>query len=169
MKRKSKKIKFSLAGIIATILVYLSSLFTPSSTPINSTEAKVLNIIDGDTLKVLYKNREERVRMLGIDTPESVHPDPNKNTEDGKIASSITKKFLSNKTVKLEFEGDHKDKYGRLLAYVWLDNNMINLKLVSDGYAKVFMLKKNSKYYNDFLNAEKDAKLNKKGIWKYTN
>lgn len=168
MKKNNKitKKSFSILSVISALIIFLFSYFSPTKAPIFTDTALVKTVVDGDTLKVEYNGKIERVRMLGIDTPESVHPDASKNTQEGKIASNYTKKLLENKSVKLEFGTEKRDKYNRILAYVWLDDELINLKLVSDGYAKVFMLKKSDKYYNKFITAENEAKLNKKGIWK---
>lgn len=84
--------------------------------PINSSLQKVVRVIDGDTIVCQVDNIQQPVRMIGIDTPESVHPDTEKNTEAGKVASYITKNLLTDKTVWLETDIQVTDKYGRLLA-----------------------------------------------------
>lgn len=84
----------------------------------------VTRVIDGDTIVVEMDGTKSRIRMIGIDTPESVSPDESQNSEEGKIASEYTKKALPEGTkVFLEFDEKWYDRYGRLLAYVWLDEN----------------------------------------------
>ena len=80
--------------------------------------AQVTQVIDGDTVEVIVDGQTERVRLLRVNTPESVHPDKKRNVPFGKVASKYTRKRLEGKAVFLEFEGKRKDHYGRLLAYV---------------------------------------------------
>lgn len=82
----------------------------------------VSRVIDGDTIVIEMDGTKSRIRMIGVNTPESASPDESKNTEEGKIASEYTKNALPEGTkVFLEFGDKWYDQYGRLLAYVWLD------------------------------------------------
>ncbi len=128
---------------------------------------KVVRVVDGDTIIVSFNGKEERVRLIGIDTPESVHPDASKNIEEGKIASDYTKSKLENKEVMLEFDIQERDQYGRLLAYVWLGSTMFNKTLVQEGYAQVATYPPNVKYVEDFVKLEREARENNKGLWQY--
>ncbi|MBQ3199111.1 MAG: thermonuclease family protein [Firmicutes bacterium] len=110
----------------------------------------VVRVVDGDTIVVNYNGTEEKVRMIGIDTPESVHPDTDKNTEAGQTASEYTKTLLENKAVSLEFDVQERDQYGRLLAYVYLNGTMVNKTLLEDGYANIATYPPNVKYVDDF-------------------
>jgi len=103
--------------------------------PCFAEQYKVLRVIDGDTIDIDYQGKRERIRLLNVDTPESVHPDRTRNTRMGKQASDYTKKRLSGKYISLEFDGDKRGKYGRLLAYVGLDKNNFNLELVQKGWS----------------------------------
>ena len=88
-------------------------------------EATLLYVIDGDTIEVQTEDEELRIRMIGIDTPESVNMDESKNCENGVIASDYVKSLLSeNQIIWLEFDEDRQDDYGRTLAYVWLSNEI---------------------------------------------
>ena len=93
-------------------------------------------VVDGDTLIVTNSNGEDvRVRLIGIDTPESVHPDQSKNTLDGDIASEYTKSLLEvGQILYLEYDVDQLDVYNRTLAYVWLTNdiNLSNIENISN-------------------------------------
>jgi len=127
---------------------------------------KVIRVVDGDTIDVRFSNgATSRVRFIGVNTPETVHPQ--KAVEKyGKEASNYTKKRLTNKTVTLEFDVGVKDKYGRFLAYVWIGKELYNETLVKDGYARVMTIQPNVKYQQRFLEAERKARLQKKGLWK---
>lgn len=84
------------------------------------TKASVVRVVDGDTIVAKVKGKEVKIRMIGVNTPESVHYDASKNTKQGKIASDFTKKKLSSgKRIYLEYDRDRTDPYGRTLAYVW--------------------------------------------------
>lgn len=128
---------------------------------------KVVRVVDGDTVKVLFNGKEESLRLIGIDTPESVHPNSDKNSPEGIIASNYTKSKLEGKEVVLEFDVQERDQYGRLLAYLWLGNNMFNKTLLEEGYALVSTYPPNVRYVNDFLKLEKVARENDKGLWQY--
>lgn len=128
---------------------------------------KVVSVVDGDTFKIIYNQKEEKVRLIGIDTPESVHADKSKNTKYGKIASEYVKELLKSQNVKLEFDVSSKDKYGRLLAYVYLENGeMLNEKLLKEGYAQMATYPPNVKYVENFKKMQKQARENKVGFWK---
>lgn len=128
--------------------------------------AEVVNVIDGDTIEVKLKkekystqdnseyiNLDEKlthtkykIRLLGIDTPESVHRDKSKNSKLGEIASEYTRYRLEGREVVLEFDISPVDKYGRLLAYLWLDGEMFNKELIEKGYARLMTIPPNIKY-----------------------
>lgn len=126
---------------------------------------KVTRVVDGDTFEVDFNGTKEKIRLIGVDTPESVHPDANKNSEDGKIASEYTKGYLEGKEVALEFDAQERDKYGRLLAYAWINGEMYNKHLLSAGYAQVATYPPNIKYVDDFTALQKTARENKVGLW----
>jgi len=126
---------------------------------------EVLRVVDGDTIQIDYNGTKEKVRLIGIDTPESVHPDETRNNENGKIASDYTKALLTGKSVKLELDVQERDKYGRILAYVYLDGEMVNKKLLADGYAQVATFPPNVKYVDEFTEIQKEAKEAKRGLW----
>ena len=121
--------------------------------------------IDGDTARLIINNKEEKVRFLGIDSPEST----NKIEKYGKKASNYTCNKLKNAS-KIEIEYDNKskkrDNYNRLLAYVFVDDKLIEESILKNGYAKVKYINSNYKYYDTLVTAEEKAKINKKGIYK---
>lgn len=129
-------------------------------------EYEVVSVTDGDTFEINYNGTKTKVRLIGVDTPESVHPNSKKNNEYGEEASKYTKSLLEGKTVKLEFDVSPKDKYGRLLAYVYLeDGEMLNEKLLKEGYAQVATYPPNVKYVENFKELQKEARENKVGFW----
>ncbi|MDO5695656.1 MAG: thermonuclease family protein [Eubacteriales bacterium] len=167
MKRQTKRITST--GIIALIAVALFRILGSGffdNAPKGS--AIVERVVDGDTIKVRFEGHEERVRLIGIDTPESVHPDKKRNLPEGKIASDYTKSRLSNRTVQLEFDAQERDKYGRLLAYVWLDDELFNETLLKKGYARVYTFPPNVKYTERFERVQRKARESATGFWSGT-
>ena len=123
---------------------------------------KVKRVVDGDTL--LLAN-DEQVRLIGVDTPETKHPQ--KPIERfGKEASLFTKKMVEGKEVRLEYDWQRRDKYNRLLAYVYLsDGTFLNAEIIKQGYGFAYT-KYPFKYLEDFREYEREARENKKGLWK---
>jgi micrococcal nuclease len=142
--------------------------------------AKILRVTDGDTLKVNYKGKEESVRLIGIDAPESkinkkARNDAQRSGEDlktitamGKEATKFVKSLVKpGDTVTIEFDVQKRDKYGRLLAYVYLsDGKMLNEEIVKDGYANLMTIPPNVKYQERFLKVYREARENRRGLWK---
>lgn len=122
----------------------------------------VIRVIDGDTILI---DGDERVRLIGIDTPETVHP--NKPVEYfGREASEFTKRMAEGKQVRLEYDWERKDKYGRTLAYVYLeDGTFLNAEIIRQGYGFAYT-KYPFKYLEQFRQYEREAKENKRGLWK---
>jgi len=139
----------------------------------------VTKVTDGDTFEVEIDGKKEKVRMLGIDTPEQFESEKqDKDSERtgsdkktiirlGSLSSDYTKKLISGKKVRLKSDltqGD-RDKYGRLLRYVYLeDGTFVNLKIVEDGYANAYTRFDVTKK-SEFAAAEKRARENKRGLW----
>jgi micrococcal nuclease len=135
----------------------------------------VSSAIDGDTLKL---STGEYVRLIGVDTPESRYNnklvrDCKRSRRDkdailkmGREASNFTRKLVEGKRVKLAFDLQKHDKYGRLLAYVYLeDGTFVNGKIVEEGYAKVMTIPPNVKYAKTFLMLEREARQKGSGLW----
>jgi len=123
---------------------------------------KVKRVIDGDT--ILLTNGE-RVRLIGVDTPETKHPQ--KPVERfGKEAYLFTKKMVEGKEVRLKYDWPRKDKHDRLLAYVYLLNGtFLNAEIIKQGYGFAYT-KYPFKYIEEFRQYEREAKENKKGLWR---
>lgn len=127
---------------------------------------RVVEVIDGDTIKVQYGNEVKKVRLIGIDAPETV--DPNKGKECyGEEASNYLKDKLTDKDVLLATDSsqDNIDAYGRLLRYVILDGMDINADLISNGYAREYTYEKDYVRKDTYLPIQENAKKNKLGLW----
>lgn len=124
-------------------------------------------VYDGDTIAVVKNGQEIKVRLIGIDTPESVHRNNSLNTEEGKEASFFTKELLEGNKVYLVYDIDKKDKYDRTLAYVYTENKeMVNALLLEKGYAKCMSIEPNTMFEEEFLLLEQGAKKENVGFWK---
>ncbi len=125
---------------------------------------KVARVVDGDTIDVEINGKMERVRYIGIDTPETV--DPRKTVQCfGVEASKKNKELVEGKIVRLEKDVTERDRYSRLLRYIWLDDTLINQELVAQGFAKSYSYPPDIKYQDKFVAAEKKARENKLGLW----
>lgn len=160
MKKIVASILIILISILA-VLTYNTSIPTPN---ISYDTYLVTRIIDGDTFEINYNSQTETVRLLSVDTPETVHPTI--PVEDyGKEASSFTTSELLNKYISLEFDSQERDPYNRFLAYVYIDGKMFNKTLLEKGLAQVTIYPPNTKYADEFIEIEKTAKANKIGMW----
>lgn len=122
---------------------------------------KVTRVIDGDTIEI---DGGEKVRYIGIDTPETM--DPRKPVQCfGVESSKKNKELVEGKTVRLEKDITDRDKYNRLLRYVWLDDTLINLALVKGGFAYSYSYPPDIKYQDKFVTAQKEARETKVGLW----
>lgn len=180
LNKKNKKLLFSLA------IVLLWTLFVPKKigqekpnevqitttqiasdsaniTTENLQKARVLRVIDGDTIELASG---QKVRYIGIDTPETV--DPRRDLQCfGKEASSYNKTLVEGKEIYLEKDVSQTDRYGRLLRYIYLEENgiSINEQLVKEGYAMASSYPPDIKYQEKFRLAEQKARNNQKGLW----
>lgn len=126
-----------------------------------SVRVKVINVVDGDTVQI---ETGETVRYIGIDTPETV--DPNRQVMCyGKEASDRNTQLVEGKYVELEKDISEKDRYGRLLRYIWLGDTLINELLVREGYAHSSSYPPDIKYQNRFVEAQRLAREERKGLW----
>ena len=121
---------------------------------------------DGDTAHFLIAGEDVTVRLLAIDTPETKHPTKGEEPY-GKEASDYTCKMITDaQDIRLEYDPNAKeDKYGRILAWVFVDGELLQEKLVELGYAKVAYLYDDYKYTELLLQAQEEAKNSKIGIW----
>lgn len=128
---------------------------------------RVSHVSDGDTIKVMMNGAEQTVRMIGMNTPETV--DPRRPVECfGKEASAHAKAVLIGASVRLEADAtqDDTDKYGRILRYVFLeDGTNFNRQMIADGFAYEYTYEKPYRYQKEFRAAQADAQANERGLW----
>ncbi len=155
------------------ILAFLSSSLHAQQT------TTVTRVVDGDTLKIRYWGKEESIRLIGIDTPESrvnkkTKKDAKRSGQDiktiiemGKRATEYVESLVKQgDLITIEFDTQEKDRYGRLLGYVYLPNGkMLNEEIVKAGYANVMTVPPNVKYKDRFLRVYKQARERKRGLW----
>ncbi|MEK7110219.1 MAG: thermonuclease family protein [Patescibacteria group bacterium] len=133
------------------------------------TQVKVTRVVDGDTIEIEGKIK---VRYIGINSPEIYHDSTGKKTGEQCFANESyleNKKLVEGKTITLIKDVSDKDKYGRLLRYVYLNDLFVNDYLITNGYAKIMMIKPDIKYYQQFKDDQAEAKVNNLGIWKICN
>jgi micrococcal nuclease len=138
-----------------------------SSTIASPNSATVKHVVDGDTIDIAIGGNTERVRLIGINTPETKHP--TKGLECfGPEASAYTQQLLPKGTaLRVERDIEARDKYGRLLLYVYIaDSNVfVNLDLVLQGYARPMVFEPNTAHKSDFAQAATQAELHNVGLW----
>lgn len=131
----------------------------------NKVEAEVTRVVDGDTIEVNYNGKTEDVRLLLVDTPETKHPSLPVQPY-GPEASAFAKETLSGKEVQLEFDGPKRDKYDRLLAYVWVDGVNFNKMLLEEGFARyAYVYDPPYTHSHEFIKAQTKAMNEKLNIW----
>lgn len=135
---------------------------TQGDLPAIRLKVHVKRVVDGDTLLL---QTGERLRLIGIDTPESVKPDtpPEPFSHE---ASVFTKRLVEGRDVRLEFDRHREDQYGRTLAYVYVDDLLLNEEIVRQGFSRAetrFPFR--SDFQRRFVEAEKEARAAKRGIW----
>jgi len=149
---------------LALLLILLPA---PVASQSNSAVVQVVRVIDGDTIQVccIFGDRE-KVRYIGINTPEIHHP--MKGIEPfGKEAAEANRKLVDGKTVRLEFDVQQVDRYNRLLAYVYLeDDTFVNAWLVEHGFAQVMTVPPNVKHQELFLKLQREAREKGRGLWR---
>ncbi len=150
-KRRSRK-----PGLLSHVLIGLVLLIAPPDRGV------VERVVDGDTFVLLSG---ERVRLIGVDTPETVHPTRGEQPY-GRQASDFAKQLLEGQRVRLEYDVQPTDRYGRLLAYVYLDDGrFVNAELVRLGYAQVSTYPPNVRHVETFVELQRKARAEGRGLW----
>jgi micrococcal nuclease len=127
--------------------------------------ATVTRVVDGDTAHVRFRGRDVTIRFIGVDTPETVAPDQPIECY-GPEASHFTSRELTGEKVRLEFDVERIDPYGRTLAYIWLpDGSLFNETLVRRGFANVATYPPDTKYVGRFEASERAARAAARGLW----
>jgi micrococcal nuclease len=153
-----------LAVAILALLVWLARNYTDFLTPKPAPSGEwrvVVRVIDGDTLEL---DGAERVRLIGVNTPESV--DPRRPVEYfGKEASAFTRRLAQGKRARLEYDRERQDRYGRTLAYVHLeDGTFLNAEIIRQGYGQAYT-RFPFRYAEQFRAYEREARENRRGLW----
>ena len=125
---------------------------------------RVEAVVDGDTLDVAWNGRRERVRLLGVDTPETVDPDRPVGCY-GPEAAAFTHRRLQGRTVRLRFDRQRRDRFGRVLAYVQVDGRRFNDELLAGGYARLLVIPPNGRHARAMLDQELKARSAGRGLW----
>lgn len=180
MRKRVKKV----SALLAIVLVFLLSFCVEKDLPVAKTlqlittekQAElygpypVVRVVDGDTIITVIEDENVRVRLIGVDTPESVHPQKEKNSEEGKAAADWTASLLDGTAVYLEYDVSREDSYGRTLAYVYLEDRttMLNRLLLENGLAQVMTVQPNCKYADEFYELQAKAREAGAGFWAET-
>ena len=127
----------------------------------------VTRVVDGDTIHVSVGGEDETVRYIGIDTPESVKPGTPVQCF-AKAASAANERLVDGRRVRLSFDAERRDRYGRLLAYVYRadDDAFVNARLVQDGYARTLTIPPNVRFAERFASLARDAREGRRGLWR---
>lgn len=159
MRRKQRKFSSSKNRWLYYLIIILFLFFYFQSEKEGT--YLVTRVIDGDTIELA---NGEKVRYIGVDTPELHHPQ--KEVEYyAQEAYEANRRLVEGERVRLELDAEERDRYGRILAYVYVDDLMVNEWLVANGYARVATFPPNVEYAERFLQLEREARQAKVGLW----
>ncbi|WP_041077134.1 thermonuclease family protein [Bacillus sp. OxB-1] len=165
-----KKLQMGLGAIfLGLVSVFLYDTFgngEQSPTREGLIPVELVKVIDGDTIKIIYEGKEQNVRYLLIDTPETNHPRLGKQPF-GDEAKARNQELINSGTLEIEFDiGEQIDKYGRLLAYVYVDGESVQEKLLEEGLARVaYVYPPNTRHLDPYEKKQDAAKKKGLGIW----
>jgi micrococcal nuclease len=126
--------------------------------------ARVERVVDGDTIVVRLDGRSERVRYIGVDTPESVKPGVPVQCF-AKAAAAENRRLVQGRSVRLQYDAEARDRYGRLLAYVWRGDLLVNAELVRLGYGKPLEIEPNVAHAAELRRLALAARRSHRGLW----
>lgn len=151
--------------MLALLLTACSEPVSQSTKSSDRVEVKFVKHIDGDTTRFRVNGKEEKVRYLLFDTPETNHPKFGEQPL-GKEASNYVKELITTADkIELEFDTEKRDKYDRMLAYVYVDGKSVQEEVLKKGLARVGYINESREYLDDFREAEEIAKKKKIGVW----
>ncbi len=162
MSRKAVKLISVLFFMLSATFYLLHEKYTVANQHSRNKLVPVVEVHDGDTISVIINQKKEKVRLIGIDAPE-IGQKP-----WGEKAKKYLETLLSSsgRKVTLEFDIDKRDKYGRILAYLWTTNgDMVNLLILKSGYAMLFTFPPNVKYVDELRASQREARGRGLGIW----
>ena len=157
---------FLCIAVVATACHSSPTLVQTSSTSLAS-NATMLRVVDGDTIDVTIDGKRERVRLIGIDTPETKKANTPVQCY-GPEATTFTESLLpTDANLHLERDVVARDDYGRMLAYVYLagDGSFVNMKIIRQGYARPLTIAPNVAHADEFVSAARSAAADKLGLW----
>ena len=125
-------------------------------------EGTVIRVVDGDTIYVQLGDRVEKIRYIGVNTPEMHHPSKGEEP-GGREAAETNRRLVGGKR---ELDVRTRDRYGRLLAYVWVDDVMVNAELLRLGYAQVMTVPPNVRHQELFVKLQREARDAGRGLWR---
>jgi micrococcal nuclease len=147
------------------LLLLLLALLVAGSASAGPLEGVVVRVVDGDTIYVQLADRVEKIRYIGVNTPEIHHPIKGEEP-GGREAAAMNRRLVGGRPVRLELDVRSRDRYGRLLAYVWLGDTMVNAELVRRGYAQVMTVPPNVRYQDLFVKLQREARDAGRGLWR---
>ncbi|HKW96053.1 MAG TPA: thermonuclease family protein [Methylomirabilota bacterium] len=177
MRARLLALLLALAGLVAAPILPLPWCPSPCPLPggervLEAAEALtgiVVKLVDGDTVWVRLADRVEKVRYIGVDTPEVHHPRRGEEP-GGREAAEVNRRLVDGKAVRLEPDVQLRDRYGRLLAYVWVKGAdgrelMVNAELVRLGYARIMTVPPNVRHVEMLRKLQVDAREHHRGLW----
>jgi micrococcal nuclease len=158
--------RFRLAPRLLPLVLGLAALaaFTVAPPAPGLLDGHVVRVVDGDTIRVRVGDHAETVRYIGVNTPEVRHPTRGEEP-GGREASRVNAELVRGRRVRLELDAQARDRHRRLLAYVWVDELMVNAELVRRGYAEVMTVPPNVRYQALFLRLQREAREAARGLW----
>jgi len=146
------------------------SPFGPSPYPLPRGEkeplrGRVVRTVDGDTIQVRLASGVEKVRYIGIDTPEVHHPTRGEEP-GGRAATEVNRRLVGNRAVRLEPDVQARDRYGRLLAYAWYNGVSFNWLMIRQGWAVSYPYDSKTLWVDRFTAAEERARAEQLGLWR---
>ncbi|WP_249306128.1 thermonuclease family protein [Lederbergia citrea] len=173
LKRSVQSLGVSFVVLLGSVAVFgnpeLLNLIQTSGTT-DQIPVKLVKTIDGDTIKIRYQGKDQNVRYLLIDTPETNHPRLGKQPF-GEEAKERNNQLVKSGKLTIEFDvGERVDKYGRLLAYVYVDGKSVQQTLLEEGLARVaYVYPPNTRHLTPYEEAQQRAKIKGIGIWSIEN
>jgi micrococcal nuclease len=160
----------ALIGVVIVVAFWVRQGLWPATRQeagevLHTLTGPVVSVVGGDTIDVQLDGRTVRVRYLGINTPETKHP--TRGVEPfGPEADAANRRLVAGKTVCLELDVHPRDRYQRLLAYVYVGDVMVNAELVRQGYAQVATFPPNVRYQDRFQALQQEAREAPRGLWR---
>lgn len=149
---------------LALLLASLGGVAAAGAEPPGGLQAVVVRVVDGDTIAVRLGARVEKVRYIGVNTPELARS--GRDDQPGaRPAHESNRRLVEGRRVRLELDVQARDRYGRLLAYVWVGDTMINAELVRLGMAQVMTVPPNVRHQALLLRLERAARAARRGLW----